>query len=336
MNGYYGTQGPAEWAQQKQGQQYNTLQNMINMLMRVKMMKHEEGLRREETEREEQWKQDVMRPYYEARTSEMRQPKQRTQYEIQQEAILSDPNIPPEEKNYFLQRGELPKPKKPLPKTVDPGFDAFLSQRHGPKWRETMLREDFDDWRDFYQGKQTDKKPTDREERWKLIDLMVTKKQLTPEEANQLKVGISLSKQVDYSGPQGETGRNRNETRVAGIINSIDDKYAPSKAKNVRNMMDDLYGGIPDARPEVGGIFLDMPQDYNVALLNKVDGVATPKDLDTIKKYDDWFKYFQLVSNPDSAKANGMIYAPTFKDWLRLRVKNIDRVYMKKWYDIYR
>ena len=57
MNGYYGTQGPAEWAQQKQGQQYNTLQNMINMLMRVKMMKHQEQVEKGRFEQEQEFKE---------------------------------------------------------------------------------------------------------------------------------------------------------------------------------------------------------------------------------------------------------------------------------------
>ena len=78
------------------------------------------------------------------------------------------------------------------------------------------------------------------------------------------------------------------------------------------------------------GIALDMPYKYNLAVLNKNDGLATPSNLDTISKYDGMFRYFNDVLLKGKALS--------FKEFMKLpeaRDPDFDKAQIKKWYEYY-
>lgn len=69
----YGQQGPAQWAGQQQRQQHNSIQNLINMLMRVKMMKHQETAEQGRWDQEQALQEQRQSSLDKFRTAQVRQ-----------------------------------------------------------------------------------------------------------------------------------------------------------------------------------------------------------------------------------------------------------------------
>lgn len=95
---YYYQRDPASWQMGQQQRRDQIFRNMMNMYMSQREMG-----------REEDWRQQVMRPYYEARTAEMRRPPQpRAMTEWEYKDAIARQTMSPEQ--YRQWRLGLPKP----------------------------------------------------------------------------------------------------------------------------------------------------------------------------------------------------------------------------------
>lgn len=117
---------------------------------------------------------------------------------------------------------------------------------------------------------------------------------------------------------KGANPRQSNDTWLKDVYNKVDSKAVKKEAKKAK------------ARPVVRGIALDMPYKYNLAILNRNDGVETPEDLDIIQKYDAMFQYFNDTLRVKAEKFKDFMKLPEAKD------PDFDKAQIKIWYDIYR
>ena len=95
---------------------------------------------------------------------------------------------------------------------------------------------------------------------------------------------------------------------------------------SIRKIIERQGGGGPISQQ---GYKLDMPEQYNRAILNQRDGVATVEDKSIIENYDTMFRVFQ----------DGLEGYPTFRNWISsspsTKLTWLDKNQMKIWYDIY-
>jgi hypothetical protein len=153
----YSQGGPAQWAAMKQRQSYGTMQNLLNMLMRIKMMKDQEGVRQQEREEDVGFRERQFESQDAYRDAQIRQwdkppiPKPPTEAELKRRAAISDPDRSTKEKLYFLQTMEWPEQEEEIPTSVHQDFKGWLVKNYGPDWRKGMSYGDFKDIRDHYQ-----------------------------------------------------------------------------------------------------------------------------------------------------------------------------------------
>jgi len=161
------------------------------------------------------------------------------------------------------------------------------------------------------------KKPTQFEQKKTVLDGRLARKEITQEQYDEALWGIKSKPVVTRQ--KGASTRQANATFLKDVYNKADKNSILDEAKKAK------------ARPIVRGIYFDMPFNYNWAVQNKQDGVATPEDEMVIQKYDQMFKFFQ-----DGLIGQGI---KKFKDFAKLPVAkdpDIDRAQIRKWFEIYR
>ena len=87
-------------------------------------------------------------------------------------------------------------------------------------------------------------------------------------------------------------------------------------------------GGQP---PVAYGMRLDMPFQYNIAIRNQQDGVATPEDVATIERYEYLFSIFMEDVVPSDIRK--------FRDFIKLDIARdplIDKEQFRRWFEIYK
>ena len=125
--------------------------------------------------------------------------------------------------------------------------------------------------------------------------------------------------------PTAEETRQKGATKRASNRTWLKDVYKMTAKTKPRKLIKDSGG----ARPKSYGVFLDMPHNYNWALLNQKDGVATKEDLNIIEKYDAMFRVFQEQLLPRFS----------WKEFLKsglAKDPDIDKAQIRKWYDYYK
>ena len=161
-------------------------------------------------------------------------------------------------------------------------------------------------------------KPTQFEVKQAEWDARVVAGTATPEERDMVVWGFKPKPTKEEILAKGANPRQANDSWLKDVYKNMDRGAIEKSSKEAK------------ARPIVMGISIDMPYAYNLATLNRNDGIATPKDTDTIQKYDGMFRYFNDVLLKGKALS--------FKEFMKLpeaRDPDFDKMQIKKWYEYY-
>jgi len=154
-------------------------------------------------------------------------------------------------------------------------------------------------------------------------DRRLANKEVTQEQYDEAVYKVKPKPSPEMIRQKGANPRQANATWLKDVYKNANEKEILKEAKKSKS------------RPVVRGIKFDMPYNYNLAILNQEDGVATPEDLDAIAKYDAMYRVFQerlLGQGIDSFKK-----FMTSEETRDLRDDpNFENGQIKKWYDIYR
>lgn len=140
----------------------------------------------------------------------------------------------------------------------------------------------------------------------------------------------------------------RKGATVRRAIDTATDRFY----KDYQEDMGDLKKAVEMSRgkPPISeeGYRLDMPKQYNRAVLYKRNGVATPEHENLINKYEAWFDYFLAISGQKQwadvetteFQKRGIVQPiSTFKDWLQSPEPSnttVNANQIKEWYEIYK
>lgn len=143
--------------------------------------------------------------------------------------------------------------------------------------------------------------------------------------------GAEAGKPLEVPTPGHEGGKGSPQRNA--WIKTVDTFYKETDyTDDPKKYLTKTYGldVTPETRPITpSGLYLDMPRKYNYAIFARDNKVASPEDLDIIRKYDDMFRLFSEVIFPRYA---------TFKEFMKTSVSRDDDMdirQMKDWYDIY-
>jgi hypothetical protein len=152
----YGQQGPAQWAGQQQRQQHNSIQNLVNMLMQVKMMKHREGIRGQEREEDVAFRDQQLSSLDRHRKLQEEQWDKPTVQKIPdwytQAKVIADETG--ESIGAVMKRikyGEPQKKEPQIPTSPGKNLSKYMVENYGANWRKEMSYDDFKDIRDHRQ-----------------------------------------------------------------------------------------------------------------------------------------------------------------------------------------
>ena len=160
--------------------------------------------------------------------------------------------------------------------------------------------------------------PTQFEVKKGIWDAKLRTGEATQEQYDEVMWGIKPKPTKEEILAKGANPRQANDSWLKDLYKNLDRKAVEKSSKKAK------------ARPIVMGISIDMPYAYNLAVLNRNDGVPSPKDIDTIEKYDGMFRYFNDVLLKGKALS--------FKDFMKLpeaRDPDFDKMQIKKWYEYY-
>lgn len=265
------------------------IRELLNNMMMMKQLKEERG--------EKEWERKFEE---EKREMEQRDLESLLEYRGAQTERLLRPPAPPKVPDYYQKATDLV--TAGVAKNIGEGLTMALKIEQEPKNAYTLKKRDLD---------KALKLGTINQEQYNKA-LFNLKQELSPEEKRR----------------KGATIRDANARELRDFYKGIPELIDKGriKANELRKMIEKQGGGIPTSQQ---GYRLDMPEQYNRAILNQRDGVATAEDKNTIKNYEDMFKIFQ-----DELKDY-----PTFKDWISSSPTNklvgLDKNQMKIWYDIY-
>ena len=161
--------------------------------------------------------------------------------------------------------------------------------------------------------------PTQFEVKKGIWDAKLRTGEATQEQYDEVMWGIKPKPTKEEILAKGANPRQANDSWLKDLYKNLDRKAVEKSSKKAK------------ARPVVMGVSIDMPYAYNLAVLNKNDGVPSPKDIDTIQKYDGMFRYFNDVLLKGKALS--------FKDFMKLpeaRDPDFDKMQIKKWYEYYK
>lgn len=262
---------------------------LIKDFMMMKQLKEERG--------EKEWERGFKER---GREIEERELESQAKYrEALTEKALRPP-APPKTPDYFQKATDLV--TAGVAKNIGEGLTMALKIEQEPRDAYTLRKRDLE---------KALKLGTINQEQFNK-SLFNLKQELTPEEKRR----------------KGASIRDSNARELRDFYKSIPELIDKGriKAKELRKMVERTGGGDPVSQQ---GYRLDMPEQYNRAILNQRDGVATVEDKNTIKNYEDMFKIFK-----DELKDY-----PTFKGWISSSpIRNLvglDKNQMKMWYDIY-
>jgi len=229
---------------------------------------------------------------------------------------------------------EILKYKEPevIPPVIAKDFEQKLITDYGTNWRDEisydLFRDELDEWQRISR-EETPKPPTKTtfDKKREMLDERLKAGEITKAEHDKSLLGIAIKKSDTEMRKESAPTRDANIRQVADILKRMPQSYKNNPEKHMRGMVKGVLGALPTAE----GIRLDMPRQYNQAVLNKRDGVATSDDFAIIEKYDMMFRLFQ-----DELFGKGIL---TFKDYLKLPLamdKDIDNRFMKLWFDTYK
>lgn len=227
-----------------------------------------------------------------------------------------------------------------IPPVIAKDLERKLVEDYGENWRGEisydLFRDELDEWQSV--SRQKVPKPSTQtafDKKREMLGERLTAGEITKGEHDKSLLGIAIKKSDAEMRRESYSARDANIRQVADILKRTSQKYKNNPEKEMRKMVRDVPGALPTAE----GIRLDMPRQYNQAILNKKDGVATSDDFAIIEKYDMMFKLFQ-----EDLLGKGIL---TFKDYLAMPPtpgqetplamdKDIDNRFMKMWFDIYK
>jgi len=167
-------------------------------------------------------------------------------------------------------------------------------------------------------------KPSAFEQKEIALRQMLERGEITPEQFKQVMYGLSpVPTGEEYAGGRGAPSRQANEATLSKYRSENPDLFS---TKRVRKR----YLEIGDRPKTETGYILDMPFEYNVALKNVADGVATQKDKITVQYYDKLYNDFMT---------NFLPKYPDFKSFMQsedAKIKGLKKDWIKVLYDIYR
>jgi hypothetical protein len=172
---------------------------------------------------------------------------------------------------------------------------------------------------------ETPRQPTDFDKKKAAIEAMP----IPQEKKVEALYGIKAEDTPEEIRTKGRTARDENIRQVQNLTKRMPDDYTSDKPKKKASFLRDMVKDFPDTPPVFEGIRFDMPFKYQVATLNKEDGVATPEDTDTINKYNAMFRYFQDKALPEYG---------TWEAWMQstdAKSGKFDLPQIKLWFDIY-
>jgi len=304
---YYSPLDPARWQLAQQQRRDNQVRALLNMFMNMQQMKQQQ----QEFQTQQGWKEKVMTPYYQASTRKMLQPPPPPEMIRNLQYLSQITGITDWNKLYEIYQARNQAPPRP-PEEIE--AEAYARTIGGQKAKREVP---------------TPTKPSAYEIKKKDLDRALKGGEITKEEYNQALFNLKKEVTPDETRRKGATIRDANRRELRDFYKgAISDhiKNGRIDARFLKNIVKEQGGGRPISSQ---GYFLDMPEKYNLALLNQRDGVATSEDIDTINKYNAMFRYFQ-----DYAVKN----YPSFKDWLKSierKKKGLDKMQIKNWYEIY-
>ena len=164
-------------------------------------------------------------------------------------------------------------------------------------------------------------KPTTFEKKEEYVKKQIASGAMTKEQGDEILYNIPKKPTPEEIRAKGASPRQSNATWLRDVYKNVD----PKDVKNPKR----LIKGIPNTRPMIHGVYLDMPYEYNIALLNINDGVATEKDTDIVERYNAMFRIFQEDFLAKRIPWKQFITSALAKDPL------IDNAQFKVWYDTY-
>ena len=303
MNGRRGYPMPQGGAGYNPYSKYPDIAGLIDKFMQNMMMMKQMKQQRQQ----QMWQRGMREKEFGLQEQRLAQEKPPTQ--AQQKWSMADANVAsgewtPEQGETYKLTGKIPTPRVKYPATTAANVKKMFKITD-EEWKIMPTARQGEYFKEFHLRSRP--------------KVAKVEKVVTPEEERR----------------KGATTRDKNKKEMADFYKSIPeliDKEHQIKTKSLRKMLKKQGGRIPTSQQ---GYRLDMPTKYNVAILNKKDGVATPEDLDIIAKYEAMFGVFK-----DRLLARGIDSFDKFMtsmDTIDLRRDhNFEKKQIKRWYDIYK
>ena len=326
---YYnqGSMSPADYWNEQQGNQRNTMQNVLNLMMTMKQMKMQQG--------EQQKAQQLEASKY---ADEQKQ--KAKDYGLAERRVAST------EKQAASYEKSLNAPPKPPNDVV---MSRYLANLHGVDektgyrlWKGTKT---LTEMQNEEQAKATGralgtpvvaKDPTVQEYKLQYWKDAIKKGRVSQEEGiTNMDYVMGKPYPDEYKGPKGAAARNSNYNALErGFYVDGQPKY---KRKNIQDIIESS-GNNPPVDTE--GIRVDMPFDYNHALENKKDGIESTDDQRILDIHDAAFYYFQEARKLGIMNFSGGKGGKDFMTWKNKQPFANDKEFpfsqVKKWYEYYK